>query len=111
MHKKLYNMIYLDMPLDLTDQLGKNERLTKEMAYSHSVSDSYFNHKFYCTMYNGKRYITSLEQKEQAQKLYEINKQKIISTIGNKLMFVGMGMGYQERYQMMSVIIEYEQKF
>ena len=93
------NTTYLEFPIELFNQLGTNEKLTREVNYSHGVSDKFSNHLFYCTMYAGKRYKTTLEQKEQAEKLYQINKQKVIDNIGNKLVFVGMGMEYTPRYK------------
>jgi len=89
---------YLEMPAELFSQLGANEKFTREVNYSHGVSDKYSKHLFYCTMYGGKRYKTTAEQKEQAQELYEINKQKAIDNVGNKLVFVGMGCEYTARY-------------
>ena len=89
---------YLPMPADLLSQLGTNERFTREVNFAHGCCDSNSVLKHYCTMYEGKRYITTLEQKEQAQKLYEINKQKAIKNVGNKLVFVGMGCEYAARY-------------
>lgn len=93
------NTEYLEMPAELLNQLGTNERFTREVNFAHGVCDQYSVHKFYCTMYGGKRYKTTLEQKEQAQKLYEINKQKAIKNVGNKLVFVGMGCEYSARYE------------
>ena len=90
---------YLDFPIELLEQLGTNEKLTREVNYSHGVSDKFSNHLFYCTMYAGKRYKTTLEQKQQAEKLYQVNKQKVIDNIGNKLVFVGMGMEYAAKYE------------
>jgi len=90
---------YLEFPIELLNQLGTNEKLTREVSYSHGVSNEYSNHLFYCTMYEGKRYKTTLEQKQQAEKLYQVNKQKVIDSIGNKLVFVGMGMEYAAKYE------------
>ena len=84
------NTQYLEMPAELLSQLGINEKFTREVNYSHGVSDSHSKHLFYCTMYGGKRYKTTAEQKEQAQKLYKINKQRAIDNVGNKLVFVGI---------------------
>ena len=92
------NTQYLEMPADLLNQLGTNERFTREVNFSHSVCNAQSVHQFYCTMYGGKRYKTTLEQKEQAQKLYEANKQRVIKNVGNKLVFVGMGCEYVARY-------------
>ena len=93
------NTQYLEMPADLLNQLGTNERLTREVNFSHSVCNAQSVHQYYCTMYGGKRYKTTLEQKEQAAKLYEANKQRAISNVGNKLVFVGMGCEYSARYE------------
>jgi len=90
---------YIEFPTELLNQLGVNEKLTREVNYSHGVCDKYSVHQFYCTMYGGKRYKTTLEQKEQAAKLYEINKQRAIKNVGNKLVFVGMGCEYSAKYE------------
>lgn len=90
---------YIEFPADLLAQVGDNIALTKEMAYSHSCCNERGVHLHFCSMYGGKRYITSEEQKEQAQKAYEINKEKVIAAIGNKLVFVGMGSEYSARYE------------
>jgi hypothetical protein len=90
---------YVDFTEDLLSQIGINEQLTRDINYSHPVCSTNGNHLFYCTMYNGKRYKTSLEQKEQASLLFLENKKKAISKIGNKLVFVGMGCDYDERYE------------
>lgn len=90
---------YLEMPADLLATLGTNERFTREVNFSHSVCNAQSIHQFYCTMYDGKRYKTTKEQKEQAEKLYQINKQKAIENVGNKLVFVGMGCEYAARYE------------
>ena len=95
----IYNTQYLEFPKDLISQLGTNEKLTREVNYSHGVSDKYSNHLFYCTMYGGQRYITTLEQKQEAERLYNINVEKAINNVGNKLVFVGMGMEYTPRYE------------
>lgn len=93
------NTTYLPMPAELLNQLGTNEKLTREMNFAHGVCDTNSVLKHYCTMYEGKRYITTPEQKEQAKKLYEINKKKAIKSVGNKLVFVGMGTEYKARYE------------
>lgn len=90
---------YLEMPAELLSQLGTNERFTREVNFAHGCCDSNSVLKHYCTMYDGKRFITTLEQKQQAQKLYEINKQKAVANVGNKLVFVGMGCEYAARYE------------
>lgn len=89
---------YLDFPAELLSQLGTNERLTREVNYSHGVCNTQSHHLHYCTMYDGKRYKTSQEQKDKASKLYALNVQKAIENVKNKLVFVGMGMDYAARY-------------
>lgn len=93
------NTEYLEMPADLLNQLGANERFTRQVNFSHSVCNAQSAHQYYCTMYDGKRYKTTLEQKQKAEELYEANKKKAISNIGNKLVFVGMGCEYSARYE------------
>jgi len=89
---------YLDFPSELLSQLGTNERLTREVNYSHGCSNSNGHHLHFCTMYDGKRYKTTQEQKDKAAKLYALNVQKAVENVGNKLVFVGMGMDYTARY-------------
>lgn len=89
---------YLDFPAELLSQLGTNERLTREVNYAHGCSNSQGHHLHFCTMYDGKRYKTTQEQKDKASKLYALNVQKAIENVGNKLVFVGMGMDYVARY-------------
>jgi len=89
---------YLDFPNELFMQLANNEELTRAVNFAHGCCNSNSQHLHYCTMYDGKRYKTTLEQKEQAQKLYEANVKKAVENVGNKLVFVGMGMGYESRY-------------
>lgn len=92
-------MNYIDFTPELLENLETNDRLIREMHFSHSCCDMGGKHLFYCTMYKGSRYKTSIEQKETASKLYAINKDKKIKSLGNKLVFVGMGMEYPERYE------------
>jgi len=89
---------YLDFPAELLSQLGTNEKLIREVNYSHGVCNAQSQHLHYCTMYGGKRYKTTQEQKDKASKLYALNVQKAIENVGNKLVFVGMGMDYTARY-------------
>lgn len=89
---------YLDFPSELLSQLGTNERLTREVNYSHGVCNAQSHHLHYCTMYDGKRFKTSQEQKDKASVLYALNVKKAIENTKNKLVFVGMGMDYAARY-------------
>lgn len=90
---------YLEFPSELLSQLDTNERLTREVNYSHGVCDAQSHHLHYCTMYGGNRYKTTQEQKDKAAKLYALNVQKAVKNVGNKLVFVGMGMDYKARYE------------
>lgn len=92
------NTQYLEMPETLLAELGENVELTKEMNYAHPVGDSMGNTLFNCTMYRGKRYKTDKEMIDKAAILYKENKDKAISNVGNKLVFVGMGCNYTKRY-------------
>lgn len=89
---------YLEMPPTFIEELGSNVALTKEMRYAHGVSNAQGHRQFYCTMYGGKRYKTTKEQIELATIKYEENKKAAIESIGNKLVFVGMGCNYSPRY-------------
>lgn len=90
---------YLEFPAELFGELETNEKLAREVNFAHGVGDAGGSLLHYCTMYDGKRYKTTLEQKEHAAKIYASNVQKAIDNIGTKLVFVGMGMGYTERYE------------
>ncbi len=90
--------IYEEFPKELIEQLGTNERLTREVCFSHGVGNANSQIEFYCTLYLGKRYKTTLEQKEQAKILYDLNVKKALKNIKNKLVFVGMGMEYEPKY-------------
>ena len=90
---------YIEFTADLLAQVGENIALTKEMAHAHSCCNEGGKHLHYCTMYKGKRYITSEEQREQAGRAYAINKAAAVAAIGEKLVFVGMGMNYESRYE------------
>lgn len=89
---------YLDFPSELLKELGTNERLTRAVNYAHGCANQLGHHLHFCTMYDGKRYKTTQEQKDKASKLYALNVQKAIENVGNKLVFVGMGMDYTARY-------------
>lgn len=89
---------YLDFPAELFSQLGTNTKLTRAVNFSHACADRYGSFLHFCTMYNGKRYKTTKEQKEQAEKLYKINVKKAVDAVGTNLIFVAMGMDYAQRY-------------
>jgi len=88
----------IEMPNEVFNQLNNNVALAKEMAHSHTCCDQSGKFMHYCTMIDGNRYKTTLEQKEAAKVIHEANKANVIKQIGNKLVFVGMGMNYKERY-------------
>jgi hypothetical protein len=90
---------YLEMPENLLTELGANVALTKEMRYAHGCSDSGGRHLHFCTMYGGKRYKTTEAQIETARIAYEQNKAAAIAAVGDKLVFVGMGMNYPARFE------------
>jgi len=90
---------YLEMPIDLLNQLGENVKFTKAVSFAHPVANSGGHILHHCTMYAGKRYVTTLEQKQEAEKLHKINKQRFIENMGNKLVFVAMGSDYTARYE------------
>lgn len=89
---------YLDFPIELEKEIETNKELARAVNYAHGVCDSNSNLLFFCTMYKGQRYKTTQELKDQTKTIYENNVQEAIKNVGKKLVFVGMGMQYEARY-------------
>jgi len=83
---------YIEFNTELLNELQTNDKLLREVNYSHKVCDKGVNFLHYCTMYGGKRYITNKELKDKANELYEQKKKEKINSLSHKLVFVGMGM-------------------
>lgn len=93
------NMGYELPPIEVLQQIGVDARVTREFHYSHGVCDSFTNRLHFGALLYPKRYAVTQEQKDYATYHYEQMKQKAIESVGNKLVFVGMGMEYTERYK------------
>lgn len=93
----MYN--YTELPESLFLELGTNKELTRSAAYAHSCCDTHGNHLHYCAMYAGKRYKIDAKIKETASELHRKNVAQAVESVGNKLVFVGMGCDYEPRYE------------
>ena len=90
---------YTEFPESLVSELGINKELTRSAAYAHSCCDIQGNHLHYCAMYAGERYKIDAQTKETANELHRKNVAQAVQTVGNKLVFVGMGCDYESRYE------------
>jgi len=86
-------------PQQVIDLIGKDAKITHEFCYAHPVADKYSNTIHFGALVYPKRYAIDAELKQHAANEYAKMKQDLISSIGNKLVFVGMGMSYTERYE------------
>lgn len=84
---------------EMMAELATNVRLCREVNYSHTCCDSRGSFLHFMTLYNGGRYITTPEQKAEAETQYKINQAFALQSIGNRLVFVGMGCDYTARYE------------
>lgn len=83
----------------ILNQIGVAEKITHEFAFAHKVEDKYGILKHYCAMVYPDNYIVNEAQKQFAQKEYNRMKKEKLATIANKLVFVGRGSSYAERYE------------
>lgn len=88
-----------ELPESLISELGINKELTRSVAYAHSCCDTHGNHLHYCAMYAGKRYKVDAKIIETANELHRKNVDQAVRSVGNKLVFVGMGCDYEPRYE------------
>lgn len=81
------------------DLIGKDEQTTHAFAYSHQVCTSGGSFLHFGALCKTRRYAATIEQKEYATAEYERMKADKLARLGNKLVFVGMGMDYTARYE------------
>lgn len=88
----------IELPVNLMATLSDNPKLRNQVAYAHKHFDSNGNFKYFATCSYPTKYIVTPEQIESAKAILKSQKENTIKNIGNKLIFVGMGMNYEERY-------------
>ncbi len=93
------NMGYELPPIEVLEQIGISPKITREFHYSHGVCNAQCNQLHFGALVWPKRYAITQEQKDYASTHYEQMKQRAINEVENKLVFVGMGMEYTERYE------------
>lgn len=96
--KIAHSMSYVLPPLEILEQIGKDARITKEFHHSHGVCDSSGNKIHFGALVYPNRYAITKEQKEYATQHYNRMKTDILAGVGQRLVFVGMGMQYDARY-------------
>lgn len=82
---------------DVLAQVGKDPKITKEFALSHSVCDRGGVHLHFGALVYPARYAITAQQKEQAARQFAQMKAKFAAGLGG-LVFIGMGMEYSARY-------------
>jgi hypothetical protein len=92
------SMGYTLPPLEVLEQIGKSAKITREFHYAHGVCDSFNNRVHFGALIYPNRYAVTKEQKEYATKHYNRMKTDILAGLGEKLVFVGMGVEYPARY-------------
>lgn len=79
-------------------EIYKSESLRNGIANAHKCLDKYHNFKHFQALHKLERFIVTPEQIQEAQNERERAKKEIIKNLSNKLVFVGMGCEYSERY-------------
>jgi hypothetical protein len=79
-------------------EIYSNEKLRNAVAYAHICADSKGNFKHYKALMYPISYIVTKEQIEEAKKELENAKKEYLKNYANKLVLIGMGMEYPERY-------------
>jgi len=80
-------------------EIYKDEKFRNAVAYAHACADAQGRHKHFLALMYPIDYIVTSEQITIAQKEVERAKKEALKNLGNKLVFVGMGMTYSPRYE------------
>jgi len=87
----------------LTDEQFKeiytNKKLRNAVAYAHGCLSSNMEFKHFRAMNYPNDYAVNQNQINKAKEEVARDKVKTVANIGNKLVFVGMGMNYEPRYK------------
>jgi hypothetical protein len=76
-----------------------SEKLRNAVAFAHGCYTSDMKFKHFKAMDYPANYSVTPEQIEEAKQEKERAKKELLKTLGNKLVFVGMGMEYKPRYK------------
>ena len=76
-----------------------SEKLRNAVAFAHGCYTSDMKFKHFKAMDYPANYSVTPEQIEEAKQEKERAKKELLKTLGNKLVFVGMGMTYEPRYK------------
>lgn len=85
-------------PAELINLIGIDAEVTREFAYSHQSCDGGGKFLYWVALLRGGRYAVTDEDKEMATIEMARMKRERVSSVGDSLVFVGMGMNYVERY-------------
>lgn len=83
---------------DLFNTIYTDPKFCNQVANAHKCCDQYSNFKHFQTCSYPVTYMVTEDQINEAKKQKQIFKNEVISNLGNKLVFVGMGSDYSERY-------------
>lgn len=84
---------------DVADSIGHSSSITSAVRNAHKVMDAAGNYKYHIALHKSGRWIVNQDLIDKAAKEYERMKKELLQGIGNRLVFVGMGMSYQSRYE------------
>jgi len=87
------------LTLEILQENKQNPSFIRAVANSHKCSDMYGKFLHFKSLVYPLEYITTEEQKNEATSIREQQKSDFKNSIGNKLVFVGMGSEYEERFQ------------
>ena len=82
------------LTLEEYERNKSNDRFVHEIAWAHGVEGWDNFHLAMCFYVNGTEYYVSRELQGIAKAEYDRRKKNIVDNIGNKLVFVGMGMDF-----------------
>lgn len=87
------------MTHEIMQGIYSSEKFRNAVAYAHGCYTSDMKFKHFKAMDYPRNYIVTPEQIEEAKKEKERAKVELLKTLGNKLVFVGMGMTYESKYE------------
>jgi hypothetical protein len=91
-----------DMTPEIMEEIYSNEKLRNNVAYAHGCYTSFENgckFKYFKTCSYPIAYKVTEDQIKEAKEEKERAKAELLTHLGNKLVFVGMGMSYEPRYE------------
>ena len=89
------NNLMQDLTVEEYNKHKNNDKFLHNIAFAHGVQGWGDDNKGLCYYVVGQDYRVSPRLQAQAKKDYASRKQEIVNSIGNKLVFVGMGMDFK----------------